>query len=148
MTVKRKSKRTRQSSWSRTMTKLPALTVWQPWAWLIVSGYKDVENRSWATRHRGSLLIHAGLNKFWLTDTKLARIERKYRITLPRDFKRGGAVGIVEVTDCVRRSRSRWHQRGSIGWALRNPRLLPFRHCKGAMSLFRPKFSRRDGPPP
>ena len=37
-----------------------AITIRQPWAELIVRGDKDVENRSWRTRHRGPLLIHAG----------------------------------------------------------------------------------------
>jgi hypothetical protein len=37
-----------------------ALSVRQPWAWAIVSGYKDVENRSWPTNYRGTLFIHAG----------------------------------------------------------------------------------------
>jgi len=38
-----------------------AITVKQPWAWAIAHGGKTVENRSRGTRHRGLLLIHAGL---------------------------------------------------------------------------------------
>lgn len=38
---------------------MKALTVKQPWASLIMSGEKDVENRSWATRHRGLIAIHS-----------------------------------------------------------------------------------------
>lgn len=37
-----------------------ALTVQQPWAWLIVKGYKPIENRTWRTDFRGRLVIHAG----------------------------------------------------------------------------------------
>ena len=37
-----------------------ALSIRQPWAWLVVHGYKDVENRSWSTGFRGRVLIHAG----------------------------------------------------------------------------------------
>lgn len=37
-----------------------ALTVKQPWAWAIVAAGKDVENRSWATKYRGPVMIHAG----------------------------------------------------------------------------------------
>lgn len=37
---------------------MKCLTVWQPWADLIVKGIKDVENRSRVTRYRGPLLIH------------------------------------------------------------------------------------------
>jgi len=36
-----------------------ALTVQQPWAWAIVHGGKDVENRTQAWAHRGPLAIHA-----------------------------------------------------------------------------------------
>lgn len=35
------------------------LSIHQPWAWAICSGYKNVENRSWSHPHRGRLLIHA-----------------------------------------------------------------------------------------
>jgi hypothetical protein len=38
---------------------MKALSIRQPWAWLIVNGYKDIENRSWATKFRGPVLIHA-----------------------------------------------------------------------------------------
>ncbi|WP_289241690.1 ASCH domain-containing protein [Delftia sp.] len=40
---------------------IPALSIRQPWAWLIVHGYKDIENRDWHTPFRGNLLVHAGL---------------------------------------------------------------------------------------
>jgi hypothetical protein len=39
---------------------MKVLTVRQPWASLIVSGIKDVENRSKATNYRGRIGIHAG----------------------------------------------------------------------------------------
>jgi hypothetical protein len=35
------------------------LTIRQPWAHAILHLGKDVENRSWRTRYRGLLLIHA-----------------------------------------------------------------------------------------
>jgi len=36
------------------------LSVQQPWAWAIAAGIKRIENRSWETRYRGPLAIHAG----------------------------------------------------------------------------------------
>jgi len=39
---------------------MKAILIRQPWAWLIVHGYKDVENRTWSTKYRGPILIHAG----------------------------------------------------------------------------------------
>lgn len=39
---------------------MKALTLWQPWAQLIALGHKTIETRSWSTKHRGPLAIHAG----------------------------------------------------------------------------------------
>lgn len=39
---------------------MKAITLWQPWATLIMVGAKPFETRSWPTRHRGPLVIHAG----------------------------------------------------------------------------------------
>ena len=36
-----------------------ALSVRQPWAWALLFGGKDVENRTWSTRCRGRIWIHA-----------------------------------------------------------------------------------------
>lgn len=46
-----------------------ALTLWQPWGWAIVAGYKPVENRPWAPPRNMlgvPFAIHAG--KKWDTD--------------------------------------------------------------------------------
>ncbi|MFD5020054.1 ASCH domain-containing protein [Paenibacillus sp. NPDC058367] len=39
---------------------MKAITIVQPWATLIALGEKHFETRSWATKHRGELAIHAG----------------------------------------------------------------------------------------
>lgn len=39
---------------------MKALSILQPWAWLITAGHKDIENRRWWTNYRGPFLIHAG----------------------------------------------------------------------------------------
>ncbi|MGY4103805.1 ASCH domain-containing protein [Nocardia sp. R16R-3T] len=41
-------------------TPVRAISVRRPWANLIVAGHKTVENRTWTTRHRGAVVIHAG----------------------------------------------------------------------------------------
>lgn len=38
---------------------MKALSIRQPWAWAIVNAGKRVENRTWETRYRGPILIHA-----------------------------------------------------------------------------------------
>ena len=63
---------------------MKALTVRQPWASLIISGAKRVENRSWPTRHRGPLAIHAG----------------KHNDGGGAHLPRGALLGWVNVTDC------------------------------------------------
>lgn len=39
---------------------MKALTLRQPWASLIGCGVKTIETRSWSTRYRGPIAIHAG----------------------------------------------------------------------------------------
>lgn len=46
------------------------LSLWQPWASLLVGGVKRVETRGWPIKHRGPLLIHAA--KRW--DGSTARL--------------------------------------------------------------------------
>lgn len=40
---------------------MKAITIIQPWATLIAVGEKHFETRSWPTKHRGELAIHAGM---------------------------------------------------------------------------------------
>jgi hypothetical protein len=88
-----------------------ALTVRQPWAWAIVAGYKDVENRSRRTNFRGPLLIHAG------AELDPAGFQHLWEMglykALPADLPRGGLVGTIEVVDCTRRYESDWARPGS-----------------------------------
>jgi len=136
--------RTAKLHWTPAHRKLRALSVRQPYAWLIVNGYKDVENRSRATSHRGALLIHAGLRTANLKEERLRNYERQYRVKLPgRDeYELGGIVGMVDVVGCTERSNSPWYDPDYIGWTLANPRRLSFRRCKGALNLFKPKFDK------
>jgi hypothetical protein len=128
--------------WTAGLSRLRALSVRQPWAWLIVNGYKDIENRSWRTNHRGPLLIHASSNRSLCTPASLRQIEGKYHVRLPREFDFGGIIGVLDVVDCVKTHPSKWKIRGGWGWVLKNPRKLPFRRCKGAVGFFRLKRRR------
>jgi ASCH domain len=103
----------------------------------VVSGYKDIENRSWRTAHRGPLLVHASRSK---PDYTSDMIERMYGVRLPDEVETGGIIGLVDVVDCVKRHSSKWKFRGTWGWVLENPRRLPLRECKGFVGLFKPEF--------
>lgn len=43
---------------------MKALTIWQPWASLKACGAKKFETRSWETRYRGPIAIHAGKESY------------------------------------------------------------------------------------
>ena len=40
---------------------MKALTIWQPWASLVACGAKQYETRSWPTKYRGPIAIHAAI---------------------------------------------------------------------------------------
>ena len=111
-----------------------ALSIRQPWAWLILHGGKDVENRSWSARYRGPVLIHAGWR--WDIEPQEWRAElRGVRVPDPDQIQRGGIVGRVEIVDCVTESDSEWFE-GPFGFVLRNPQPLPFFSCRGLPGIF------------
>lgn len=72
---------------------MKALTVKEPWASLIMSGYKKYEFRGWKTNYRGKLLIHAGMS---LEKDMVKRFE-DYNL----DYKMGYILGEVELVDCI-----------------------------------------------
>ncbi len=126
--------------WTPTLEKLPALSLRQPWAWLVVNGYKNIENRSWPTRHRGPLLIHASATMTDLQPESFMVIQREYGVRLPDSYHVGRIIGVVDVVDCVATHSSKWKTRGSWGWVLKNPRQLPERDYKGSVGIFYPDF--------
>lgn len=128
------------------MGELPnvALSIRQPWAWLIIHGFKDIENRDWPTRFRGPVLIHAG--KAWGRDERdnALWVDRGYSPCggeplptehPPKLYQLGGIVGVAEIVDCVSASASPWFV-GDYGFVLRNARPLPFMPLKGALGFF------------
>jgi len=90
---------------------MKALTIHQPWASLIITGEKTLENRGWRTTYRGPLLIHAGL------------VTRGITFDLPR----GVILGVVDLVDCVPLAdvAGQPFAEGPICWKLSNPRRFP-----------------------
>lgn len=111
-----------------------ALSIMQPWASLIIGYGKSIENRTWATQHRGPLLIHAGKK------IDRAGYDLAWRLGVdvpaPDDLPRGGIIGQVELVDCVRDAVSPWAFPDCWHWRLESPRALPFEPCPGQMGLF------------
>ena len=115
---------------------MKAISIRQPWAWLIVNGYKDVENRTWYTSHRGPLLICASkaLDPYF---DEIRRDVLAQGVEFPdaEHIERGGVVGQVNIVDCVTESSSEWFN-GPYGFVLEDAQPLPFQPCKGRLGLF------------
>ncbi|TIT90355.1 MAG: ASCH domain-containing protein [Mesorhizobium sp.] len=121
-----------------------AISIMQPWAWLIVNGHKDIENRDWHTNYRGPVAIHAGKKvdsdcneALWQNRHPVTgeQSERTVGLMFPNTWERGGIVGVAEIVDCVSASPSEWFV-GRFGFIIRNARPVDFIPCKGALSFF------------
>jgi len=126
-----------------------AITVRQPWAWAIAQGHKLVENRTWTTRHRGQLAIHAGSR--WdgpAAHLTVARFSGCHvgdvRVT---DTHMGAVIAVVELVDICTATLAPdgacdcgpWAMDGHAHWRLANPRALevpiPFKGRQGLWDL-------------
>ena len=83
-----------------------ALSIRQPWAWLIAEAVKDIENRRWATTYRGVFLIHAG-KQFDSEGHEGATRYTGVAVPSREDFETGGGGGIGGGPPCVTRPLSR-----------------------------------------
>lgn len=129
-----------------------ALSIRQPWAGLLVAGLKSVEVRTWPTRYRGRLLIHAaqrpdGDARGWQRVAQAAA-------TCPGLWElctlRGGIIGQAELVDCWRYTSieqfaadqqrhlvaAHDYQPGIYGFLFRNPQRLVYHAYRGQTFLF------------
>ena len=135
-----------------------ALTIRQPWASAIAVGAKRIETRSWQTSWRGTLLIHAGLNRSAIRyparhhDT-WAALQGKLDVD---DMPLGAIIAIAELADCVATydmvgysgliKNIGWdelrlgdYSDGRYGLVLSNVRALPEPvPCRGKQGLWKP----------
>lgn len=74
---------------------MKVLTIRQPWATLIMLGYKRFEFRGWPTKYRGELLIHAGKT----VDKEASERLEKY---FPSELPLGKILGKVNLVDCIK----------------------------------------------
>ena len=72
---------------------MKVLTVREPWASLIVNGYKKYEFRSWKTNYRGKILIHTSS----LMDKDMLDRFCDYNL----DYVTGAIIGEAEIVDCI-----------------------------------------------
>lgn len=105
----------------------------------MVNGYKDIENRSWATRLRGRIWIHASSSRVTRAEYEnfvaICRYWRIKKFPSREEFSTADIVGSVEIVDCVTKSRSYWFG-GDYGFVLKNARRTRFRPMKGRLGFF------------
>jgi len=95
---------------------MKAISVRQPWAWLLIHGGKNIENRDWYTAYRGALAIHAaqGMTRAEYEDAR--DFVRSFDPVLagliphPESLVRGYVIGTVMQAGCVKASASPWFQ--------------------------------------
>lgn len=131
------------------MEPLKALSIKQPWAWLIVNGYKDIENRNNLKNFTGKFLIHASQNFDGINLTKSESPQKRLAFDKCKDhfrffddgadFDKGGIVGYATITGYVTESDSPWFV-GKYGLQIKDPHPLPFTPCKGKLSFFKPEI--------
>ena len=135
---------------------MKALTIMQPWAELIASGEKRVENRTWRTRYRGPLAIHAGVSREWFDESEQGTGDRGQY-----DF--GAVIAVAELVECLPFDEAKqrrlpgdeldWladheHTQGPWCWVLSNVRRLPEPiPCTGRQSLWEWEPPARLGEP-
>ena len=73
---------------------MKTLTIREPWASLIVNGYKEYEFRSWKTNYRGKILIHSGIG----FDKEYLDRFREYDL----EYGKGEIIGEAELVDCIK----------------------------------------------
>lgn len=72
---------------------MKVITIKQPWASLIANGFKEYEFRTWRTKYRGEILIHAGKG----VDKKA--MERFKHLNL--EYPSGCIIAKANLVDCV-----------------------------------------------
>lgn len=123
---------------------MKAITIKQPWASLIVSGLKDIENRTWKTNFRGRVLIHAGksVSKNGWREMNQKQIDVAANTNMIGakfdELPFGAILGSVEIVDCVQNHPSLWAEKGVWNWVLANPVMFPepITGVKGKLSFW------------
>ena len=118
---------------------MKALSIRHPWVDLILAGSKTVEIRTWATRYRGPLLLHASAGYGIPEREASARL----RLPPPSPDGLGAVVGIAELAECRPVRREDWKRAalpplsGKLwAWVLEDARPLGPIPCAGKRTLF------------
>lgn len=129
-----------------------ALSVRQPWAWAIVNGFKDVENRSTVALTKGGfdprpIAIHAaiGMTRGEYEDGAEFMARLGVACPHPSDLARGAVVGGATVTAIVAASASPWFL-GPRGLVLQDAFAVDPIPAIGSLGYFRWKPCKPERP--
>lgn len=115
---------------------MKAISLKQPWAWLITNGYKDVENRTWKPRNCTEFYIHAS-KQFDQQGYEFVKKNMSYiKMPGPKEFEQGGIIGKAKIKEITKERKSKWHNEGDVGIYLEEVEQLPFMPCKGKLGMF------------
>jgi hypothetical protein len=80
---------------------MKALSIRQPWAWLIVAGEKNVENRGWESKYTGPLYIHAAQTFDKAGYQWVKKNFPRIKMPTPKAFVLGAIIGKVDMLGCT-----------------------------------------------
>lgn len=127
---------------------MKTLTVKNPYAYLVCSGIKPIENRTWPTKFRGKVLIHASAKPvnmrvpsavFLSTQWNALSFDQRVLVR-SNTLTNSAIIGSVEIVDCVVNHDSIWAEKTAMAylgkltiecqkpvynWVLANPVLFP-----------------------
>ena len=103
---------------------MKAISIRPPWAWAILHAGKDIENRTWNTKIRGTIAIHASQSMsrpyYESAIEVIGKLAPGAKIPNYEAMVRGAIVGLVELVGCEERTKSKWHVRDHYGFLLAN----------------------------
>lgn len=123
---------------------MKALSIKQPWASLIAHGIKDIENRTWKTKFRGTIYIHASAKKVDV-DFSTEQISMMLGTELLPDFQFGfvnekfivsAIIGEVDIIDCVINHPSIWAEKSLTIYTKPLIKDKNLRGCNEALKMY------------
>lgn len=75
---------------------MKAITIHQPWAWLVATGRATMNARHWSTDYRGKLAIHAATS----VDLDVVAALKDCGVPVPADLPTKAFVAVVDLVDC------------------------------------------------
>jgi len=120
---------------------MKVITIKEPWASLIINGYKEYEFRSWKTNYRGEILIH--------TSQQVDKEALKKFEDLNLNYQTSKIIGKVTIIDCKlvddkfdkelskNKVYSLSSKIGKYAWVLKDPQpLINNKEVKGRLGIW------------